>query len=264
MIYFNTENEKIESIINSLPKDTAIGEFSGRDSAAAIIKAMERGDINDVLPVASFAGTEYGNLDAIRENHALLVEQIDRMYGGSKKVHELVVYSNPQLWSVINGRFATMLIERFGFYNPCIGCHAYFHILRIPMALKLGRKIIAGEREYHDNRIKVNQLPRSLDTYKRIVESFGVELVEPLRKTYSGNDISEIIGWEWAEGSKHPECVYSGNYNDASGNAIFDETQLDRFLEDYLYPVCTRLTEVIIKDEHAGKKEMIKAVEGLL
>jgi hypothetical protein len=41
-------------------KDIAVGEFSGRDSAAAIIKGMESDDINVVLPIVAFTGTDYG------------------------------------------------------------------------------------------------------------------------------------------------------------------------------------------------------------
>jgi len=36
---------------------TVVGEFSGRDSVAAIMKAFESEDIKYILPVASFAGS---------------------------------------------------------------------------------------------------------------------------------------------------------------------------------------------------------------
>ncbi len=46
-------------------KKTVIGEFSGRDSVAAILKAFEDEDIDYILPVATFAGTEYGDFNVI-------------------------------------------------------------------------------------------------------------------------------------------------------------------------------------------------------
>ena len=46
----------------------AIGEFSGRDSAAAIIKAFENEDIDAVLPILAFTGTDYGEKEIFRNN----------------------------------------------------------------------------------------------------------------------------------------------------------------------------------------------------
>ena len=45
----------INRIIKELPNDVVIGEFAGRDSVAAIIKALEDESINRILPVASFS-----------------------------------------------------------------------------------------------------------------------------------------------------------------------------------------------------------------
>ncbi len=265
MIHFNTSKEELDRIINSIPNDTAIGEFSGRDSVAAIIKALEeRPDINDVLPVATFAGTEYGNVDDLFHNHEKLVERIRDMFGDEKRIHPLVVHSNVELWSAINGRFVSKLIEKFGFYNPCIGCHAYLHIVRIPMAKRLGSKIIAGERELHERKIKVNQLPQCLNTYRNILDYFDVELVEPLRRVLSGEEIEKIIGWEWRESAMHPSCVYSGNYRDIDGKAMFDPHQLAKFLDEFIYPASVELTRLLLNDENAGKEEMIKIVEAMI
>jgi len=264
MLSENTPSKTIQNLLAELPKDTVIGEFSGRDSVAAIIKAFEDSGIRHILPVASFAGTEYGKVENLKENHENLKERIENLYGKDKTIHPLIFYSNPDLWSVINGRYTSLIIERFGFYTPCIGCHAYFHILRIPLALQLGGKIISGEREIHDQRIKVNQLPLCLSFYKKILAEFGVELLFPLKNIQSGKEIEKLIGWEWKEGKNHPECSYSGNYRDLQGQAVYQEEKINHFLETFLGPVLKKVTKLFIENQEISRAELIKEVEKIL
>lgn len=264
MIFNNTDKKVIEHLLSELPKDTIIGEFSGRDSVAAIIKAFDDSSTRHILPVASFAGTEYGEVEALKENYENLQERICGLYGKDKTLYPLIFYSNPDLWSVINGRFTSLIIERFGFYTPCIGCHAYFHILRVPLSLQLGRKIISGERESHDDRIKVNQLPHCLSFYKKILAEFGVELLFPLRNIISGREIEKLISWDWKEGKNHPECSYSGNYRDLTGQAVYEEEKITRFLEDFLEPVLRKITQLYIENQEIGRAELIKEVKKIL
>jgi len=233
----NTDKKIVEKIFTKLPKDTVIGEFSGRDSAAAIVKSLEQPDINNILPVASFAGVEYGNAQVLKENHEYTAKRIEELFGKEKKLFPLIFYSNPSLWSVINGRFTSLLIKKYGFYTPCIGCHAYFHILRVPMALKLGKIIISGERESHDGRIKVNQLPLCLDSYKKILSCFGVDLIMPLQYLKEGKGVEKILGSSWEEGKSQPQCFFSGNYRDLNGESMIEEKQIKKFLEEFLEPV---------------------------
>ncbi len=264
MFFENISPDKIQRLLASLPIKTVIGEFSGRDSVAAIIKAFEDNSIRHILPVASFAGTEYGDPGTLTENHTKLMERIKTFYGNDKKLYPLIFYSNPDLWSVINGRFTSLIIERFGFYTPCIGCHAYFHILRVPMALQLGKKIISGERESHDQKIKVNQLPLCLSFYKGILAEFEVELLFPLRGIQNGNEIENLIGWDWQEGKNHPECSYSGNYRNLEGKAVYEEEKINRFLEEFLGPVLKKVTQLYIDNQEIPRAELIKEVENIL
>ena len=110
---------------------TVIGEFSGRDSVAAIIKAFKREDINFILPIATFAGTEYGNYNSIYENYLQLKKRISDLYGNTKTLYPLLEYNREDIWSIINGRTMTILSNKYGFYSHCIGCHMYFHLTTI-------------------------------------------------------------------------------------------------------------------------------------
>lgn len=216
--------------------ETVVGEFSGRDSVAAILKAFERDDVQYILPVATFAGTEYGDFQSIYENYEKLQQRVQAIYGNKKTLYALHEYNREDLWSLINGRFMTKLVERFGFYTPCIGCHMYFHLTKIPFANELSRRIISGERESHDGRIKVNQLHICLESYKAVMKKLGFELMVPLQSVWEGDEVERLIGWDWAEGKDHPKCVLSGNYRNASGQAQYDEAAIHGFLEEYLIP----------------------------
>jgi len=218
-------------------KGTVIGEFSGRDSVAAILKALEADNVNYVLPVATFAGTEYGDYDSLYDNYIKLQERVKDLYGDSKTLYPLHEYNENKLWHLVNGRFVTELVNRFKFYNPCVACHLYFHITKIKYAKHFSRKIISGERESHDGRIKVNQLHDSLEAYKYIMKELGYDLMIPLQNEASGDMVESLIGWDWSEGKDHPKCVLSGNYRGIKGQAVYDILQLKVYIAQYLKPV---------------------------
>ncbi len=248
-------------IIKDLPKDTVIGEFAGRDSVAAIIKAIEDEEIVNILPVASFAPTEYGDFKILELNYEKMLTRIQKLYGDKKKIYPLQYYSNFNLWSLINGRFLDFNVMNFGVYTPCIGCHAYFHLVRIPLALKLGARIISGERESHDGRIKLNQTKETLDCYIKIAEYFGVELIMPIRHMKDGQDVKELIGWDWDEGKAHQSCAFSGNYKNIDGNVYYNKKKINNYLEKYLYPISKVLGEVLIEDENISKELMLRIIK---
>jgi len=246
----------------AMSSDTVIGEFSGRDSVAAIMKAFEFENVNAILPIATFAGTEYGNYDILYDNYLQLKEQVSKQYGDTKVLHELLEYSDQRLWHLLNGRYTTELINKYGFYIPCIGCHLYFHLTKLKYANRLSRKIVSGERSSHDGRIKVNQLPEVLESYRNVMTKLGYELIMPIEHMAEGNDVESLIGWNWDEGESHPKCVLSGNYRDISGKAVYDEMQLDDFLESYIEKIGYAAGEYVL-----GRKtleEVEKIIKGLL
>ena len=246
--------------IKPMGTDVVIGEFAGRDSAAAIIKALEAEDLSRVLPMATFAPTEYGDFNSLERNLLSTQKRVAQLYGQAKSLDQLVYYSNPDLWSALNGRFAYVLQEKYGFFSPCIGCHAYFHLVRLPFALQLGKKIISGERESHDGQVKINQLAPCLEVYQKITDYFGVELLMPLRHMEEGNEVVTLLGWDWEEGSSQPVCALSGNYRTTAGQVNYDVQALHRFLQEFLYPTAIELGELIIENPQADRKTMLKII----
>ncbi len=235
--------------VHNYDKSTVIGEFSGRDSVAAILKAYESDDVNFILPIATFAGTEYGNYDVIYENYLHLKERVNVLFGDSKVLYPLIEYNREDIWAIMNGRTAGALTSKNQFYSPCIGCHLYFHLTKLPFAKELSGIIISGERESHDGRIKVNQLGQTLDVYTSVLKSLGFELRMPLRHMDDGDAVESLIGWAWKEGLSHPECVLSGNYRDRDGRAVYDETGLISLLNDYVKPAGLIVGKFLLNDD---------------
>lgn len=254
------DHEAIMDKISQLKDQVAVGEFAGRDSAAAIIKAMEDPFITQVLPIATQAPTEYGDFSLLHENCEATRQRLQKLHGNTKTLEDLMHYSHPDLWSALNGRFMKSLQQKYGFISPCIGCHAYFHLVRIPFALKLGKVIISGERESHDGRLKVNQLAPCLDSYQRITGAFGVKLLMPLRHMNKGEDVENLLGWDWPEGGGQPVCALSGNYRNPLGDVAYEADALHSFLEDFLYPVAVELGEKLINNPGIGRQEMLNTV----
>lgn len=217
-------------------KETVIGEFSGRDSVAAILKAFESDDVNYILPVATLAATEYGDFNILYENYEKTLIYVKEHFKGKKVLYPLYEYNRPDLWHLLNGRNMAIVAEKFGFTSPCIGCHLYFHLTKIPFAKHFSKRIISGERDSHDGKLKVNQLNISLESYKSVLKDLGFELLMPLQHEASGQAIQDLIGWDWAEGADHPKCVLSGNYRDIHNKAIYKEDKLTLYLEQFLKP----------------------------
>lgn len=264
MMFANVSLNDIDNMIGSLPEDTAIGELAGRDSFAAIIKAFEREDITTILPIASFGGVEYGEPNGIIENYNLLCQRIEELYGNEKKLLPLVFYSRPDLWHAINGRFISILNEVYGFYTPCIGCHAYFHTLRAPIAYKLGKKIISGERISHDGNRKINQLAEVLQSYRDIMQQLEIDLIHPIEDIEYGTEIDEILGFDYVEADMHTQCVFSGNYKDIHENINYDIDKINIYMIKFLAPVCINIGRHMIEENKATKDNFLNIASDIL
>ena len=240
-------------------KDIAVGEFSGRDSAAAIIKGMESDDINVVLPIVAFTGTDYGDVNIFYKNWKLLNKRINQLYE-DKTLLPLHFIFEPKLWNALNGRFAVMVSKKYNYYTPCIGCHAYLRIIRIPIAKQLSGKIISGERIHHNGDFKIDQFKEVLETYHKLCNVFGVELILSVRDIKKGDEIKNIIGYKWEQGKNQFSCVFSGNYRDRDGKVIFDKENILKILNEFIYPSSIE----IVKKGYEGDFRYIEIVKNFI
>jgi hypothetical protein len=225
MLSETTENELKNT------KGLAIVEIAGRDSIAAALEAVKERDFKALLPTIAYTGTEFGNWESTFKKVAMLREVLSKR---GVKVFDPIVLGAPRFWWRLCGRYVTHLFKNFGFYSPCVGCHLYLHAIRIPLARKIECSVmIAGERESHEGKIKINQIGVALDAYISFAEKFGVELFLPLRQVSKSKDIESIISQHWEECGEQLECVLSKNYQDIGGNVVYSEGDIKRFFDEF-------------------------------
>jgi len=212
-------------------KGLAIAEIAGRDSIAAALEATKKRDFKVLLPTIAYTGTEFGNWEFPFKKTYMLKEELAKR---GINVLDPIVLGSPKFWWRLCGRYVAHLFKRFGFYSPCMGCHLYLHALRIPLARKIGcGVVIGGERELHEEKIKINQIGVALDTYISFAERFGIELFLPLRQVRKSEDIESIISQHWEEGAEQLECVLGKNYLDIDGDVVCSEDDVKRFLNEF-------------------------------
>lgn len=220
-------------------QEVTIAEIAGRDSFAAVLRATEERPIGAVLPTMAYTGTEFGDWEAQIKKSAYLATKLDER---GVKVFQPVLVGAPTFWWKLCGRPIATMLDRFYFYTPCIGCHLYFHALRIPLARLIGaRTVISGERETHDGRIKLSQIGVALDAYTQFMREFDVGLMFPLRGISDGKQIERIVGEDWEEGEQQLQCVLSKNYQRSDGSVPYDEDAVRSFLTEFAFPLARRL-----------------------
>ncbi len=223
----------------------AMVEIAGRDSVAAAVKAVQDEGFAELLPTYVYTGTEQGDWTTVTDAVARLTDRLPGV-----RIHPLLAMGSPRFWQAMNGRFMSRLIEHFGFFSPCIGCHLYLHSVRLPLAASLGRvPIIAGERESHDGAVKINQLGEALSQYTALAGEFGVRLLFPLQHIPEGFRIRELLGFEWEEGQEQLGCVLSGNYRHADGSVIWRGEQVTRYLETFAVPVSRDIVKTYLRGD---------------
>ncbi len=217
-------------MLRALP-DLAIGAIAGRDSLAAVVAAVREGGHSAILPTSVATATEYGDMDAPLR----AVGHLRSLVAGEADVLDPVRIGSPKLWTALNGRVAAQVAARWGLYSPCLACHLYVHLARVPLSWALGMvPIITGERDDHDGRIKLSQTTESIDAETRVLAGAGVELLTPIRHA-STTEIDGLVRG-WREGGDRLYCVMSGNYLDAEGNTIVDRERYRAYVAEFFEP----------------------------
>lgn len=211
--------------------DVAIGEFAGRDSFAAVIKAVKEHKIKAIVPTIAYTGSEYGNIK-------ITIQKVEEFKKILKKIdvemYPIVFLGDPNLWHTLCGRFISKHFKEYGEYSPCVGCHLYLHAIRIPLSYILDVEyIIAGERESHNGKIKVNQCKVALDVYMQFIDEFNKKLLLPVRYIENGEEIEELLGIKWDEGKEQVMCVLSKNYLDEQKMPYYKEDAIKKYLINY-------------------------------
>lgn len=234
----------------------AIVEIAGRDSVAAAVAAVRDHGFREIVPTIAFTGTETGDRQAPMRAVGVLSALLD----GRVKVHDPLAVSDPALWSAMNARPAAEIQRRFGVYSPCLACHLYLHLLRIPLAWSHGNApIVAGERDTHDGRIKLSQTPASIAATERVLAHAGVRLLQPVQHAAS-EEIAELSGGLWDENAEQLGCQFSGNYVNFDGSVTYDEAGYQRYLTEYFEPVGRAVIDAWRAEREGGPATDFNAV----
>jgi len=210
-----------------------VGEIAGRDSVAALVEAVRGHGARVVLPTIAYAGTEYGDTQAPFRAVDFLRDRL----GEHAEVLEPVELSVPRLWAALNGRFAAEVQRRYGIYSPCMACHLYMHLLRVPLSWALGSvPIVAGERDTHAGKLKLSQTPAGIDAAQEVLLHGGIELLEPIRHMEDNAEIEQLVGDDWQQDGGQLGCVLSGNYKAMDGSVTYDRDAYADYVDEFLVP----------------------------
>lgn len=240
----------------------AIVEIAGRDSVAAAIAAAREHGFRELVPTVAFTGTETGD----REAPARAVSALRSLVPAGTVVREPVALSDPALWSAMNARPAAELRRRFGVtFSPCLACHLYLHLLRVPLSWSHGNvPVVSGERDTHDGRIKLSQTPQSIDAAIRVLAHAGVRLLQPIR-SLSGTEVADLAGHAWAQEHGQLGCQLSGNYVEFDGSVTYDEDAYERYMTGFFEPVGRAVIDAWRAEREGGPATDYNAVvRGLL
>jgi hypothetical protein len=240
------ENLRKQLAKHGLP--CAICEVAGRDSAAAVIRAFQQGLVTHILPIAVDIPVLYGTGDYVRDHVDFVRRRVSEDFNGI--VYDPIVVGDVEFWRLLNARYVQELIQRFGFYSPCLGCHLYIHSMSAVVAHGLGsHSVVSGEREFHDGKPKINQMPVSLQAYAEIRDAFGVTHLLPVRFAKEGTEIEEVLQQQWAEGERQFPCVFSGNYTSVDGQNMVREEQIRAYFNEFGLPVAKEILKARLRGE---------------
>jgi hypothetical protein len=253
MVYqsFSEIFSSYEFPINSNGNWENIGwELAGKDSVAACLKFIKESESKHIriLPLAilhsGFTGSLW-NVEKIKSNYSYL-----KSLASTDNIRFLnpVVLDASIPFNKIILRTMGMVQQKYTAFTPCVPCHLYLHLFRIPILKHYSiEKLITGERIRHNHRIKLNQLPEILGFYQTKVKELGIQLIQPLKNVIENQLIDEIINefkmsyfLKNATDFKHEiiqdECIFSKNSEDENGNPVFNQSTFLRQLEEFYFP----------------------------
>ncbi len=235
----------------------AIVEIAGRDSVAAAAAAVSERGFETLLPTSVATATEYGDEDAPAQTALYLAG----LLGRDVRVLPALRLGSPRLWAALNGRFASVIAERYRISSPCLACHLYMHLARVPLSLALGGvPVVAGEREAHGGRLKLSQTPLGIDASVRVLARAGVELLEPVRRVRDPEEIAALAGAAWEKRARQLCCVHSANYAGLDGSTAFDELAYARYVHGFLEPAGIAVVDAWGGDPEPDYEGLIRTV----
>lgn len=215
---------------------TFISEIAGKDSIAAISSFINDVDCKiKIVPTIVYTGTEYGKFESYKESIHYL-KTIANNHVAFDKIYEL---RNEKIWNTLIYKYQFLLNKKYNFFTPCIMCHFYTHLLRIPLYVeKKATGLITGERMMHDDKIKLNQHFLVLECFHKLFSSYDINIIQPILQIKKTKIIDSYIDDRYIlEGANDVRCILSDNL---TGFIIDDKRNVDRirdFLNEFVEPI---------------------------
>jgi hypothetical protein len=224
-------------------KSSVVAEMAGKDSIAAIIKYATENKGSFILPTIVRIPPEEDRYESLFEYYEYLKDHISSL---GSHMYTPIILDGEEYWWELNKPILDIM-TRYNFYTPCIACHALLHSMRIPIALKYGRKIITGERLSHNGKVKINQNQLVLDIFDDMLSSYGIEIVRPIMNEENTDSIQSIVNdFHKIYGINDPKyikCHIGGNFP-ISCESDLSKYKIEEYCNDFLLPMLDK----IIKD----------------
>ncbi len=226
-----------------------IAEIAGKDSVAAVMKFIrENGSLSScnkeksggsdlgivIIPTIVYTGTEYGDKKSYYDSIEFIRKKAEEAGIGFEEGTEL---QDGRLWNILCAKYQYLINKKYGFYTPCVACHMFTHLMRIPLLRRLGAEaVITGERHSHQGRLKANQHPGTMECFNEIFEKNGINMIKPLLEIEDTGLVNEEIADEAViEHANDVKCVLSGNLKGFPLEENIDKLML--YLDEFLKPV---------------------------
>lgn len=235
-----------------------IAEIAGKDSIAAVHMVIRENPNAIIIPSIVYTRTEYGGFDSYYNSVEFLKNFAKERNVIFKDIHNL---SDEKLWNIMCIKYQYQIYSKFSFYTPCIMCHLFAHLLRVPLFYEYAAEaMITGERFLHNGIQKINQHPLTIDCFKRILEHAKVKIEQPLAMIMDTNIIdSEIANINIIRHANDTKCVLSGNLNDY----YLKELELKKFLNKFVEPIGIYIVEMLQQNQLISYDDLELFIKGL-
>lgn len=211
-------------------------EIAGKDSVSAAHNFIRQNEINVIVPSIVYIGTEYGNFESYKKSIAYLSS-----YAKSKNIQVANLYESHDevLWNLLCAKYQYHISQKYGFYTPCIMCHLFAHLIRIPLYTKIcASGIITGERYSHNGSVKLNQHLLTIKCFQELFNKKEIVLIQPLLDVDELSVIeNEIMDYKDINHINDVKCILSGNMHRVDCDNDFFRNKLSEFLYGFVVPI---------------------------
>jgi len=249
--------DKIDEI-RQIPLVT-LGDIRNANQLLAVLKVLKAKKPDAFLPVLTYAGTEYGDVAAFGK-------YLDKVKTEVEKTLEIyvldpVIVGAPSFFRALNTSHSAEIINKFGFYSPCLACRLYALAVMVPLCKKLNVKtIITGEIKT-DNEDRNFRIDENLTYCSKLMKGFGIDLWDGIITENNKDDI-----WSDLKIKKSPDDVFSLNCvinsNCMAENVLIGDPKKNRnYYENFAIPASAKvLSRVFSGSDVDYDKEVLETL----